>query len=97
MAGIDEPPTLSEISRTISDFRAEVRGQFGQLVRADVYGAERSALLQRLDTLERDLQRVEADRSREADTAAATRRMMMAAVIGAAASLVATLMAILLR
>lgn len=56
----DEAPRLSEIGRrivemgqTLSDFRAEVRGNFSEMVRKDTYMAERDALKERVLELER--------------------------------------------
>lgn len=55
-----EAPRLAEIGRritemgqTLSDFRAEVRGNFIEMVRKDTYTAERDALKERVLELER--------------------------------------------
>lgn len=55
-----EAPRLAEIGRRItevgqnlSDFRAEVRGSFIEMVRKDTYQAEREALKERIVELER--------------------------------------------
>lgn len=54
-----EAPRLAEIGRRItevgqnlSDFRAEVRGNFVEMVRKDTYQAEQSALKERITALE---------------------------------------------
>lgn len=54
-----EAPRLAEIGRRItevgqnlSDFRAEVRGSFVEMVRKDTYMAERDALKERIVALE---------------------------------------------
>ena len=55
-----EAPRLAEIGRrlhemgqVLSDFRAEVRGNFIEMVRKDTYQAERDALKERVLDLER--------------------------------------------
>lgn len=54
-----EAPRLAEIGRRIvevgqnlSDFRAEVRGSFSEMVRKDTYQAERDAIKERIGNLE---------------------------------------------
>jgi len=56
----NEAPRLAEIGRRIhevgqnlSDFRAEVRGNFIEMVRKDTYLAERDAMKERITELER--------------------------------------------
>lgn len=56
----NEAPRLAEIGRRIaevgqslSDFRAEVRGNFVEMVRKDTYLVERDALKERIVELER--------------------------------------------
>lgn len=44
---------ISEMGQTLSDFRAEVRGNFIDMVRKDTYQAERDALKERVLELER--------------------------------------------
>lgn len=55
-----EAPRLAEIGRritemgqTLSDFRAEIRGNFIEMVRKDTYQAERDAMKERIAELER--------------------------------------------
>jgi hypothetical protein len=61
---------LQEVARTLADFRHEFRNQLASLVRNDVYRAEQTAALQRIQRLEEDGQRSETDK-------AASRRMTM--------------------
>lgn len=44
---------IAEVGQSLSDFRAEVRGNFIDMVRKDTYQAERDALKERVLELER--------------------------------------------
>lgn len=80
----DDPPTLAEISRTLSDFRAEFRNQITSLMRTDVYRAEQQAITGRLDRLEADATREETERD-------SFRRLVYGAFVSAGLSLVVAL------
>lgn len=44
---------IAEVGQSLSDFRAEVRGNFVEMVRKDTYMVERDALKERIIELER--------------------------------------------
>lgn len=44
---------IAEVGQSLSDFRAEVRGNFVEMVRKDTYTVERDALKERIVELER--------------------------------------------
>lgn len=44
---------IAEVGQSLSDFRAEVRGNFVEMVRKDTYQVERDALKDRILELER--------------------------------------------
>lgn len=55
----DEAPRLAEIGRriaevsqTVNDFRNEIRANFTEMVRKDLYYAERDAMRERITSLE---------------------------------------------
>lgn len=50
----EEPPRLAEIGRMLADFRAEMRSALGELLRRDVYDAQRGGDLARVDRLEQE-------------------------------------------
>lgn len=81
--------SLKEIARTLADFRSEFRSQIQQLLRADVYMAEKAALELRLASLEKD--RDLADQS-----AAGNRRLAVAALLSCVGSVIAALILIAL-
>lgn len=88
MPSADGDMTISELAikldhtnETLADFRNEVRNQFGQLVRADLYRAEQAAFDFRLKSVEKDDERREQER-------AANRRMVYSALLGAGLALV---------
>lgn len=56
---LDDFPRLAEIVRTISDFRSEFREAFSMMVRRDVYQAEMRTHELRIESLNRELQRLE--------------------------------------
>jgi Flp pilus assembly protein TadB len=74
---------LKGVESSLADFRHEMRNQLQQLVRTDVYRAEQAADRARVATLEKDIERIEQDRSRERDQergdAGANRRLILAA------------------
>lgn len=76
--------TLQEINRTLADFRHEVRNSLSQLVRADVYRAEQSALDSRLGALEKANERDDQDRTE-------SRRLVYGALVTAVASAIVSL------
>jgi hypothetical protein len=62
MPGYDDSdvPRLSEIARTLSDFRQEFRNSLQDMVRKDVYQESRAALEARVVTLELKLRDADA-------------------------------------
>lgn len=89
MADSGDEMSLKEIARTLTDFRHEVRGQFGLLVRADVYRAEQAALTQRIVQLEKDSETNEADRR-------ATRKLVVGALLACVGAVIAALILVAL-
>lgn len=79
--------SLKEIARTLADFRQEFRSQISQLLRADVYTAEKAALDMRLSSLEKDRDSAEA-------TAASNRRLAVGALLSCVATVIAALILI---
>ncbi len=78
----EEPPTLSEIARTLSDFRNEMRGQLAAFQRADVYAADRREMELRVKNVEDRAARVEADMEKvEADKASLRRQLTIGVVV----------------
>lgn len=43
---------LTDVARTLADFRNEIRGNFSELVRKDTYTAEQNSIRERLTNLE---------------------------------------------
>ena len=82
--------SLREIARTLADFRAEFRSQLASLMRTDVYRAEQAALVQRISTLEKDLQGNDEDK-------AMTRRIALGALLSCIGTVVAALLIVALR
>jgi hypothetical protein len=78
-----DEPTLGEINRSVQDVKNELRAMRGELVRGDVYTANRSADDLRIRAVEADLKRIEDDRS-------AMRRLVYGAIFSAAGSVVVT-------
>ena len=85
----DDDMSLKEIARTLADFRQEFRTQIQQLLRADVYNAEKAALNLRLTSLEKDRDNAEA-------SAAGNRRLAVAALLSCIGSVIAALILIAL-
>lgn len=79
--------SLKEIARTLADFRQEFRSQISQLLRADVYRAEKAALEVRLSSLEKDRDSAE-------QQAAATRKLALGAVLTCVGTILAALVMI---
>lgn len=79
--------SLKEIARTLADFRQEFRSQISQLLRADVYRAEKAALEVRIASLEKDRDTAELQ-------AAATRKLALGAVLTCVGSILAALVMI---
>lgn len=84
MPSIDDDMSIREIGRTLADFRLEVRSQFAQLVRNDVYRAEQTALDARLSALEKANERDSQDRTE-------SRRLVYGALVTAVASVIVSL------
>jgi hypothetical protein len=74
-----DEPTLGEINRSVQDVKNELRAMRGELVRGDVYTANRSTDDLRLRAVEADLKRIEDDRS-------AMRRLVYGAMFTAGGS-----------
>lgn len=85
----DDDMSIREIARTIADFRSEFRSQIGQLVRADVYRAEQTAMELRLTSLEKD-------RDTADGNASASRRLAVGAILTCVATIVGALILIAL-
>jgi hypothetical protein len=83
MAALDEPPSLSEIARVLSDFRNEMRGQLAAFQRADVYAADRREVELRIKNVEDRAARVETDMERAETEKANMRRTLTIVVVGA--------------
>jgi hypothetical protein len=83
----DDDMSLKEIARTLADFRQEFRSQISQLLRADVYRAEKAALEVRLSSLEKDRDSAE-------QQAAATRKLALGAVLTCVGTILAALVMI---
>jgi len=79
----DEPPTLSEIARVLSDFRNEMRGQLAAFQRADVYAADRREMELRVKNVENRAARVESDMEKDETEKAAMRRQLAIVVVSA--------------
>ena len=50
----DETPRLAEIARVLNDFRSEFRESVRDLVRRDVYEAQRDGLQRRVEVIENE-------------------------------------------
>lgn len=83
MAATEDPPTLSEIARTLSDFRHEMRGQLAAFQRADVYAADRREMELRVKNVEDRAARVEADMEKAEAERTAARRQLGFVIAGA--------------
>ena len=90
---------LRGVESNLSDFRHEMRGQLQQLVRTDVYRAEQAATQARIAALEKDVERLETERSREREqereSASANRRQTNYAITGAVLSFIGSLLLVL--
>lgn len=88
MPPVEEPPTLSEIGRRLSEVKADVMGELRALrhdvVRADVYTAHRATDDLRLKVIEEELRQMADDRR-------AMRRLVVASVLAAVGSVVAAI------
>jgi hypothetical protein len=89
-AGDDDGMTLGEIGRRLLDLVAEVRGLRAEVVRRDVYGADRRADDRRLSAVEARQTRDEADR-------AALRRLVYAALLSTAGSVAVAILGLALK
>lgn len=76
-----DEPTLGEVNRGVQDVRAELRAMRGELVRGDVYAANRGTDEVRLRTIEADLKQMQDDRT-------AMRRLVYGAIVTAGGSVV---------
>jgi hypothetical protein len=61
----DDGPRLSEIARTLSDFRHEFRAAMTEVVRKDVYGAHMSGVQLQIDNLAKENKRLADEIERE--------------------------------
>lgn len=92
-----EEPSLSEIARTLSDFRNEMRGQLAAFQRADVYAADRRETELRIKNVEDRAARAEADVEKmEADKASKS-RLVTTALLTAALALVVQVVVLFVR
>lgn len=73
---MSDEPTLGEIGRGVTDLKAEIRLLRGELVRADVYAADRRVDDVRITAVEAGLKQIQ-------DAAIATRRLVYGALITA--------------
>lgn len=78
---VAEEPTLGEIGRGVQELKAELRAMRGELVRSDVYAANRMADELRVRALEQDLTQMAADRQ-------AMRRLVLGAVVTSVGALI---------
>jgi hypothetical protein len=86
----EEPMTLGEIGRRINDLFAEVRGLRAELVRADVYTANRAADEARFKVIEAEQVTQRSDRT-------AMRRLVYGAFLSAAGSIVILILTLALQ
>ena len=96
-SAVEEPPTLSEIARTLSDFRHEMRGQLTAFQRADVYAADRREMELRVKTVEDRAARVEAELEKAEQDKAALRRQFAVVVVAALLTFTGSLVLALVR
>lgn len=85
----DDDMSLREIARTLADFRHEFRNQVAQLVRTDVYRAEREADRARIAALEKMRERDDEDKT-------SSRRQTNYAITAAVLSFIGSLLLVLL-
>jgi hypothetical protein len=83
---VTDEPTLGEIGRRVSDVMAELRAIRAELVRRDVYDANRSTDELRVRAIEEDLAQSRQDRG-------AMRRLVYGALFSAAGSVVVQVIA----
>lgn len=79
----DDTPRLGEIARTLTDFRNEFRSSIQELVRRDVYDAQRTYLENRIKELHNEITEVRTDLKQKAQLGEAERRSLKQLVIGA--------------
>jgi hypothetical protein len=92
-----EEPSLSEIARTLADFRNEMRGQLAAFQRADVYAADRREVDLRIKNVEDRAARVEADREKDQAEKTSRSRQITLAILAAALSLVVQIVVLVVR
>lgn len=80
----DDGVTLGEIGRRLADLQADVRALRGEVVRADVYAANRARDEDRFRALETNVTAIQEDRN-------TTRRLVYAAMLTAAGGFVVQL------
>lgn len=76
-----DEPTLGEIFRGVADLKADVRAVRTEMLRSDVYAANRLGDEARIRAIEADLQQIRDERN-------ATRKLLYGALATAAGSLV---------
>lgn len=77
---MSDEPTLGEIGRGVTDLKAEIRLLRGELVRADVYAANRQVDDVRIGAVEAGLQQIR-------DASQAVRRLVYGALLTAGAGI----------
>lgn len=92
-----EEPSLSEIARTLTDFRHEMRGQLAAFQRADVYAADRREVDLRIKNVEDRAARAEADIEKAEAEKVTRSRQITLAVLTAALSLVVQIVVLFVR
>jgi hypothetical protein len=73
---VADEPSLGEVNRNVTELRSDLRSIRGELVRADVYAANRAADELRIKAVETELAEMQADR-------ASMRRLVFAALLTA--------------
>lgn len=82
-----DEPTNSELRQLITEVRADLNAGLNQLVRRDVYDARESARDAAMTDLRKDVDKIEADREKEAERRASDRRLMFTSLIAPVALL----------
>lgn len=93
----DDAPRLSEIARTIADFRSEFRDAIGNMVRRDVYDAHRQTTEVKITAIEAELRRTQADAEKDQAARATMKNIMIGALLSGIVSLTVSIILVVVQ